>query len=239
MTLIRSLLFVFWLYGSMTVVGILWAPFSIFSRRVAITAGRAWANAMLFGARWIVGIRVVFEGLEHLPQGPVIVAAKHQAMLDTLVPFVLLNDPAIVLKEELLRAPIFGWYASRMGMIPVAREANAAALRALLKAARPAVEDGRQVFIFPEGTRRQPGESGDYKPGIAALYRELGVSVVPVALNTGLCWPAKGLIRTPGTVTIRFLPAIAPGLARGAFMTRLEATIDTESLALLANRSPA
>ncbi len=237
MNFLRSILFVIWLYGAMTLVGLVYWPSAMMSRRRALGAGRAWTRLTLFGARWIVGIKVVFEGLEKLPDGAVIVAAKHQAMLDTLVPFLLLRDPAIVLKEELLSAPIFGWYAARMGMIPVAREANAAALRALLKAARPAIEEGRQIFIFPEGTRRPPGSVGDYKPGVAALYRDLGVPVVPLALNSGLCWPARGMIRTPGTVTIRFLDPIPPGLARAEFMSRLEDTIDQACVALLPDRN--
>jgi 1-acyl-sn-glycerol-3-phosphate acyltransferase len=236
MTAIRSVLFVIWLYGAMTAVGIVYAPIACFSRKGALGAGRSWTRLMLFGARWIMGIRVIFKDRHKLPPGPVIVASKHQSMLDTLVPFLLLPDPAFVLKEELLKAPIFGWYAQRMGMIPVAREANAAALRALLKAARPAIEEGRQLFIFPEGTRRPPGEDGDYKPGVAALYKDLGVPVAPIALNSGLCWPAKGLIRKPGTVTIQFLEPIPPGLPRATFMTQLETTIDQASQALLSDR---
>jgi 1-acyl-sn-glycerol-3-phosphate acyltransferase len=239
MNLLRSLVFVAWLYGSMTMVGLIFAPVLLVSRRAGLGAGRSWTRATLWGARWIMGIKVVITGRERLPQGSFIAAAKHQSMLDTLMPFLLLDDPAIVMKEELLAAPIFGWYAKNLRMIPVAREANAAALRTLLRAARPAVEEGRQLWIFPEGTRRKPGERGDYKPGVAALYKDLGVPVAPIALDTGRCWPAKGLIRRPGVVTFAILDPIPPGLPRAEFMARLENTIDDASDALAAERPTA
>ena len=239
MNLLRSLVFVVWLYGSLAAVGLVYAPILLVSRRAALGAGRSWTRATLWGARWIMGIKVVITGKERLPSGSFIAAAKHQSMLDTLMPFLLLEDPAIVMKEELLAAPIFGWYAKNLGMIPVAREANAAALRTLLKAARPAIAEGRQLWIFPEGTRRKPGERGEYKPGVAALYKALGVPVAPIALDTGRCWPAKGLIRRPGVVTFAILDPIPAGLPRAEFMARLESTIDDASEALAAERPAA
>ncbi|MBU6405697.1 MAG: 1-acyl-sn-glycerol-3-phosphate acyltransferase [Alphaproteobacteria bacterium] len=238
MNLLRSIAFVLWLYGSMTLIGLVYAPVLLVSRRAGLGAGRAWAQATLWGARWIVGIRVAVTGRERLPQGSFIAAAKHQSMLDTLMPFLLLQDPAIVLKEELLAAPVFGWYAKNLRMIPVARDANAAALRTLLKAARPAVSEGRQIWIFPEGTRRKPGERGDYRPGVAALYKDLNVPVAPIALDTGRCWPASGLIRRPGVVTVTILDPIPPGLPRPEFMARLETAIDDASDALAAESPP-
>jgi 1-acyl-sn-glycerol-3-phosphate acyltransferase len=204
------------------------------SRKVELGAGRMWARMAIWGLRWIVGARVVFTGQEYAPKGAAIVAAKHQSMLDTLVPFLMFDAPAFVLKQELLNAPVLGWYAKTMGMIPIDREAHASALKKLLRAARPAKAAGRQIVIFPEGTRQDPGVNGDYKPGVAAIYRDLGVPCVPVALDTGRIWAAKGLIRRPGTTTIQILPPIPPGLSREDFMRTLEERIETASAALLA-----
>jgi 1-acyl-sn-glycerol-3-phosphate acyltransferase len=209
-------------------------PAALVWRRAATAAIVAWSHAALWGTQTIAGIKVRLEGQENIPHGAAIVAVKHQAMLDTIVPFVWLPSPILVLKQELLNAPLYGWFARRGGMIPVARDAHAAALKSMLRAARPHAEAGRQIVIFPEGTRKAPGDAPDYKPGVAALYRDLAKPVVPVALNTGLCWPAKGLIRRSGVVTVRFLPAIPPGLARAEFMRVLEDTIETASAALAA-----
>ena len=233
MILIRSVLYAVWLYFAMTFAGLVYLPRMLTTREVELGAGRLWTRMALWGLRWIVGARVVFTGLEHTPKGAAVVAAKHQSMLDTLVPFLMFDSPAFVLKQELLSAPVLGWYAKAMGMIPIDREAQASALKKLLRAARPAREAGRPIVIFPEGTRQKPGVAGDYKPGVAAIYRDLGVPCVPVALDTGRIWSAKGLIRRPGTATVQILAPIAPGLSREEFMRTLEERIETASNALL------
>jgi 1-acyl-sn-glycerol-3-phosphate acyltransferase len=231
-TLLRSILFAIWLYGAMVLAGLVYLPAALFTGKPPLGAGRLWTRWMLFGLRWIVGAKVVFKGLEHIPPGACIVAAKHQSMLDTLAPFLMFPAPAFVLKRELLNAPVLGWYAQSMGMIPLDRGGHATALKNLLRAARPAKEAGRQVIIFPEGTRQAPGETGEYKPGVAALYRDLAVPCVPVALDTGRVWSARGLIRRPGVTTIEVLEPIAPGLSREAFMRELETSIETATKAL-------
>jgi 1-acyl-sn-glycerol-3-phosphate acyltransferase len=238
MLLIRSVIFVLWLYASLAMVGLIFAPTLPFGRAGGMMACRSWARCILWGLRWIVGARVRFEGLDLIPPGPVLVASKHQAMLDTLMPFLMLKDPAIVLKRELVNAPVFGWYAVATGHIPVDREANATALRNLLKEARQRKAQGRQIFIYPEGTRTEPGAPPDYKPGVAALYRDLGVACVPMALDTGKIWPARGLIRRPGVVTIKALAPIEPGLSRDAFMTTLQDRIEGATNGLYEERAP-
>lgn len=234
MTLLRSLVFVVWLYGSMVAVGLFFAPGLLFGRASGMAACRSWARAILFGLRWIVGARVRFVGLEKIPEGPLLVACKHQAMIDTLMPFLVLKDPAIVLKRELVNAPVFGWYAVTTGHIPIDREANATALRSLMKTARVRRDQGRQIFIFPEGTRTAPHAPPDYKPGVAALYRDLGVPCTPIALDTGKVWSARGIIRRPGDVTIQVLDPIPPGLSREVFMATLQERIETATDALYA-----
>lgn len=233
MTRVRSILFLLWLYGTMIVLGAVCAPLTLMSRKNTFIAIRAWARATRWGLRWICGIRIVIDGLENVPKGPLLIAAKHQSMIDTILPALFLDDPAIVAKSELFDAPLFGWYLTRAGMYKLDRGGYATALKSMMRAARKAIAEGRQFIIFPEGTRQELQAPPDYKPGIAALYRDLNVACVPIALNTGMVWPAHGIMRFPGTATLRVLPAIAPGLSRDDFMRELETAIETESQNLL------
>lgn len=230
----RSLLFACWLYGLLTVLGFWFLPYTLIDGpKGAAMAHRAWTRATLWGLGWMVGARVVIEGRENLVKGPAIYAAKHQAMLDVMAPSLFLDNAAYVYKIELQKELMLGWFLGLAKMIPVARETQATALKAMLRAARTARDDGRPIFIFPEGTRQQLDAPPAYKPGVAAIYRDLGVPCVPIALNTGLVWKPKGIMRSPGVVTFKILPAIAPGLSRNEFMHELETRIETESQALL------
>jgi len=183
--------------------------------------------------RLICGIRVEYRGLENLPAGPLLVAAKHQCMFDTIGPVQVFADPAYVLRDSLLKLPVYGWYAVKAEMIPIDREGHAGALRKMLAAAKAAIAQSRQVVIFPEGTRLPAGEKVDYKPGVAALYRALGVPCALMATNSGEHWPPHGLVRTPGLIVYEFLEPIPPGLDRRAFMEVLEARLEAGSQALL------
>lgn len=232
MRLIRSLIFVVWLYGSMATLGVVMWPFVLADERHVWTALRVWTRTALWGLRWIVGATVEIVGREHLPQGAALIAMKHQAMLDTMVPALFVPNPVFVYKAELRNTPIMGSYLAR-NQIAVDRGGHAKALKSVVRGARQAVARGHQVVIFPEGTRQKLDAPPDYKPGIAAMYKDLNMPVTPVALNTGLVWPPKGLIRRPGRVTIKILPPIPAGLSREDFMARLEAAIESESQALL------
>jgi len=232
MTLLRSILFVIWLYGSMAAVGIVLWPFVLADDRHVWTALRSWGRATLWGLRWIVGARVSFEGLEHLPEGGALIAAKHQSMLDTIAPALFLPKPVFIYKRELGATPVMGAYL-RKNQIAVDRGGHATALKSIVRGAREAVAKGRQVLIFPEGTRPPLDAAPDYKPGIAAMYKDLNIPVTPIALNTGLIWNPKGLIRRPGRVVFKVLPPIPAGLSRDDFMRELEARIEGECQALL------
>lgn len=228
-----SLAFTGWLYGTMAVMGTVATPLLLFSRGRAWRVVRAWVRAVLWGARVFCGVRVEVRGREHIPTGGALVAAKHQSMLDTVAPLDLLPDAAFVLKRELMRLPFFGWWAAKLEMVPIDRAGGSTTLRAMVHSARDRLADGRQLLIFPEGTRQEPGASPDYKPGVAGLYRELATACTPVATNSGVYWPPHGILRFPGVVVYEFLPAIPPGLKRASFMAVLEDRIEDASTALL------
>ncbi len=233
MTRLRSLLFIAWLYVSMAFFGILFSPLLVLPWRASMAVIKMWAHSVLFGLRWICGVRVELRGGAYRPSGPALIAAKHQGMLDVIAPFTFLEAPCFVLKKELMYLPFFGWFAWKTQMIPVDRSAGASALKQMVNQARKRLADGRQILIFPEGTRTVPGSPGDYKPGVAALYRDLGHDCTPMATNSGQHWPAHGIDRTPGTVVFELLPAIAGGLKRPEFMRQLQDRIETASTALL------
>lgn len=233
MTTLRSLVFTLWLYLSMAVCAVGMSPALFMPHRYAMGVIRTWARMVLFGLHRIAGVRVEFRGLEHRPPGHALVAGKHQGMLDVVVPFALLDDPCIVMKKELRPLPFFGWFAWKTKMIAVDRSAHAKALKDMVRQARARRDEGRQIVIFPEGTRKTPGDAPDYKPGIAALYRDLDCPCWPLATNSGVHWPAHGFRRYPGVVVFEFLPPIPPGLKRAEFMAELENRLETASTALL------
>ncbi len=209
-------------------VPFLWAPMP---KRVRIAA--LWCRGTLWLLRRIVGLSHEVVGREHCPATPAIYAFKHQSAWETIAVCGLFSSFCIVLKQELMRLPMFGLHLKRMGFIGIDRSAGAAALKTMIRAAREVHADGRDIIMFPEGTRTPPGERRSYHPGIAALYRDLKVPVVPVALNSGVFWGRRKLFKRPGRITVRFLPPIAPGLRRQAFMAALEDSIQTATDALV------
>lgn len=229
MKALRSLLYALFLYMSMSLIGLAYLPAVLIAgRKPAAQASHLWARVALWGVSAICGLRYQVRGLENLPnRGPILVACKHQSMWETLFFMTIFNEPAIVLKKELLAKPIYGWYARLMEMIHVDREDGPSAIRELGRQARAALEKGRPIVIFPEGTRRMPGAAPDYKPGVALLYRQLNIPCIPAALNSGLFWAANGFSRSPGVVTLEFLPAILPGLERKIFMAEIENRIES------------
>lgn len=204
-------------------------------RRVwAIRLLQAWGWVTIWMLRVIVGTRLELRGTANIPPGPLLVASKHQSAWDTIALPCLFDDPAMVLKKELTYIPLYGWFCLKFGMIPVDRGAGPSALRRLAQRARRAADMGRQIVIFPEGTRRAPGAEPAYKPGAALLYGELGLPCLPVALNSGLFWPRRSARRHPGTIVVEFLPPIPPGLPRREFHARLQRDIEQASARLVA-----
>lgn len=233
MLTLRSLLFTAWLYLSMPIFAIGLSPALLMPHRFAMGVVKLWAKAALFGLRWIAGVRIEVRGLENRPSGAALVASKHQGMLDVVALLALLPDACFVMKKELMPLPFFGWFAWKTGMIAVDRAGHAKALKDMTRQARRRLSEGRQIVIFPEGTRNDPGVPGDYKPGVAAIYRDLEGPCWPVATNSGVHWPAHGFRRYPGVVVFEFLEPIPAQLKRGAMMALLESRIESASLALL------
>ena len=229
MTFLRSLLFMFWFLAITTILSLVFLPVLLLPRVATIWLARVWSRGTFFGLKLLAGIDWEIRGTP--PTGPVLVAAKHMSMWDTLALYLALDAPGIVLKRELLRIPFYGWFLWKATAIPIDRAAGASALRKMGAAARAELAEGRPILIFPEGTRKTPGAPPDYKPGVAGLYGMLDVACVPVALNSGAYW--TGFIKRPGTIVLEFLPAIPPGLKRRDFMTALEMRIETATTALL------
>lgn len=233
MILVRSLVFVALFYVWSVLCVLVMIPIALGPRRWMIACVRTWARGFVAFMEPICGIRVEVRGREHMPTGAALVAAKHQCMFDALGTMAIYPDACFVTKKELFAIPFFGWYARRAGMIPVDRSGHSKALRQMVADARERMAEARQLVIFPEGHRMPPGETGTYQPGVAALYRELGLPCTPVATNSGTHWPAHGFIRRPGTIVYEFLPPIPAGLHRGAFMRELQERIEPASRALL------
>ena len=229
----RSHLFNAAFYANLILWLVLSLPLFLMPRKAFIRVAQAWARTSLWLLRVLAGTRVEFRGLERIPPGGLLVAAKHQSLWETFALFVILDDPAFIMKRELMWIPLFGWYAWGSGMVPVDRRAGAGALVEMNRRARAEVARGRQVIIFPEGTRRPAGAGPAYKFGVAHLYRTLGVPCLPVALNSGLFWPRRRFIRRPGTIVAECLEPIRPGLDRDAFFRELQARIEGASDRLL------
>ncbi|TVV69639.1 lysophospholipid acyltransferase family protein [Sphingomonas solaris] len=223
MARLRNVLFALAFYPGSLVLVVLALVIARRGARMRAHAKR-WARFHYWCARHLLGIETRVEG--RLPEGPALIAAKHQSMFETFELIRVLEEPAVVLKQELTEIPLWGRVAQSYGAIPVDREGSATALRIMLRAARRVVADGRAILIFPEGTRVAPGEQPPLRPGFAGLYRVTGLPVVPLALDSGLLWPRKGLKRA-GVITFRFGPPIPPGLPRDEIEALVHAAINT------------
>jgi 1-acyl-sn-glycerol-3-phosphate acyltransferase len=237
-TVLRSVLFNLAFYAWTALLGIAALPMVLAPRAAVMGLGRWWSRTVLELARLIAGIDYELRGAEHLPHAPAILAMKHQSAWDTIAVPALFGDVAIVVKRELLWIPCYGWYARKAGMIPVDRGAGAAALRGMLGRARAVVAEGRPIVIFPEGTRTAVGAKRAYHPGVAALYTQLGLPVVPIAVNSGLFWPRRSFLKRPGRIVVEALPPLPPGLERRTFIAELQSGIETATERLVAEASP-
>ena len=208
----------------------LYLPLMLGSRRFFWGCCLSWCRSCIWLIRVLLGINYEIRGLEHLKGEPIIIASKHQSAWETLVFNTIILDCAYVVKRELLWVPFFGWFLSRLGMIGIDRNRGAFALKRLVADCKERLKSGRSIIIFPQGTRTPPGAEQPYLPGTAALYNQCNVPVVPTALNSGIFWPRRTLLKRPGTVIVEFLPPIIPGMDRREFSKHLEAEIETATI---------
>ena len=234
MLALRSLAFNVAFYLNLALWMIVCLPAFLLPRRLFLGVPRGWASTSLWLLRWIAGTRLEVRGRENIPHGGLLVASKHQSLWETFALYTLFDDPAFIHKRELAWIPFFGWYLWKTGMVSVDRRAGSLALVEMNRRARQEVARGRQILLFPEGTRRAPGAPPAYKFGIAHIYANLGVPCLPVALNSGLFWPRRRFLRRPGTIIVEFMEPIPPGLPREKFLRELQARIESSSDRLLA-----
>lgn len=234
LTLIRSLAFAAAFYAATGLFLVLGSPLLLGPRRWAMAGLKLHGQTCVWLLRVIAGTSIEVRGREHLPAGACLVAAKHQSAWDTFALIPLFRDPAVVLKSELTYIPIYGSFCRKFEHIIISRERAAVALKAMLATARARAAEGREIVIFPEGTRSPPGAPPDYKPGIVALYETLELPCIPLALNSGLYWPRRSLMRYPGTIVVEFLEPIPPSLDRRTFRNLLETRIEEASRRLIA-----
>ncbi|AJY47495.1 lysophospholipid acyltransferase family protein [Martelella endophytica] len=235
MTALRSVAFNIAFYLGTAVMMIVMSPYYFLaSRKNAYrVVVQGWGRFVNSQMRLWAGATFEIEGLENLPQGAAIIAPKHQSAWDTIMLLPSVPDSVFMLKRELIQMPLFGWYLKKQRQIAVDRAATGRAMAEAIQATKAEVETGRQLIIFPEGTRRPPGAAADYKRGIQRLYRDLGVPVVPVVMHPGLFWPRGKFRRQRGHFKVRVLPPIAPGMEPRAFFDELVQTMERESDRLL------
>jgi 1-acyl-sn-glycerol-3-phosphate acyltransferase len=232
--LVRSLLFNALFYANLLVHGLFALPTLLLPPRFTLAFIRSFAATSLWLLRVICGVAVEWRGLDRIPQGACIIACKHQSAWETLSLYTVMRDPTYILKRELMWLPFYGWYAWKSGLIPVDRSAGMAALSRMTRAAQRELKRGRQIVIFPEGTRQAPGAAPDYKPGAVFLYSKADVPCVPMALNSGLYWPRRSTRRVPGTIIVEALEPIPPGLDRPTFAAKLENVLEEATARLVA-----
>ena len=223
---LRSLVYNVLFYVVLVLFLIAAIPTFVMPRWAILTVARWWAVSSIFLMRVICNTKVDYRGLEKIPKGPLIVASKHQSMWETFALLQFFEQPLFILKRELKWIPFFGWYLSKADMIDVERSAGARALRNMTRRAGVEVRNGRQLVIFPEGTRRPVDAPPHYKHGVSQIYRDSGVACLPVALNSGLFWPRRTFMRYPGTLVVEFLDPLPPGLSRDDFIARISTSIE-------------
>ena len=231
-----SLVFVLQMYLAMAVIGLIYLPYALINRDGAVAACHAFCAWVRFSLRLICGLRTEVRG--EVPQGEVLIAPKHQSFLDIILIYGALPRAKFIMKAELRFAPILGWYALRIGCVPVNRGKRGAAITQMMTDVKSGLARPGQMIIYPQGTRVAPGESRPYKIGTAALYSQLGQPCVPIGTNVGLFWPKRGILRLRGLGVVEFLPAIPPGLPNGEFMALLESQVETCSNKLMVEAGP-
>ena len=232
---IRALLFNVVFYGGTAVLCFAYIPTLVLPRPVFMVFIRFYFHWVAWAEKYVLGLKYEVRGWENVPKnGAFLIAAKHQSAYETMKFHVLFKDPAIILKRELLRIPLWGWMAAKARMIAIDRTDGKSALQTILENAKPVVESGRPIVIFPQGTRVPVGAYKPYKFGITRMYEHFDIPILPMAINAGVYWKKKAFIKRPGTVVFEFLPPIMPGQDPKKVLATLEKDIESHSDALVA-----
>jgi len=234
MIAIRSFIFNILFFGISSLFCIVMALSLALPRTILSHGFRYWMVLTMAILKAVVGLNIEVRGRENIPTGAALIISKHQSAWDTGIFFMLLDDPSYVLKKQLLNIPFYGWMLRKGEMVAIDRDGGASALKQMVRDSRAIIDKGRPLVIFPEGTRSAAGDKLPYHPGVAAIYKQTEVPVVPVALNSGLFWGRRSFAKKPGTIIIEFLPAIDQGLDRKSFMAALETRIEGATNLLLA-----
>lgn len=229
---ILSFVFIVQMYLSMFILAIWWTPIVLFRKNAAFDAVHSYCRWVRASAAVLVGLRSEIRG--EVPQDEVIIAAKHQSFFDIIMIVSVLPRPKFIMKKELLRAPIVGWYAKRIGCVPVDRGKRSEAMKKMVADAKAGAAEPGQLIIYPQGTRVAAGARKSYKVGVGVLYTELGQDCVPAATNVGVFWPRHGILRKPGLAVVEFLPRIPAGASVETFMGRIEPLVEGASDRLMA-----
>lgn len=232
----RMRLFTVLVYPAFFLWMLIGSPFLLLPRRALIRMMSVWGKVFIGFCRVFAGLKLEIRGREHLPEGPVLIAAKHQSAWETLALLGLFDDPCFVMKQELQKIPLMGQYIIRSHQIPLNRQGGPSDMKKLIKMAKTEVHagQGRQIILFPEGTRRPVDAPPEYRNGISMIYAMLDVACVPLAHNAGLFWPNGYTPSRTGTIIVEFLPAIPAGMPRDAFQQMIEQQLETASSRLVA-----
>lgn len=229
---ILSLAFIIQMYAMMALMAVFFTPWALVNRAGAFAGVQTYCRWVRFTARWMVGLRSEVRG--QVPDAEVLVAAKHQSFFDIIMLVSVLPRPKFIMKAELKWAPILGWYALRIGCVPVNRGKRGQAIRQMVADVAAGAALPGQLIIYPQGTRIAPGVKAPYKVGTGVLYEQLGQPMVPVAVNVGVFWPRHGIRRKPGLAVVEFLPVIAAGRPMAEAVAEMERVIEVASDRLMA-----
>ncbi len=229
---LMSLIFIGQMYLSMAVLAVFWTPIVLFRREAAFDAVHSYTRWVRWSAAVLVGLKSEIRG--EVPQDEVLIASKHQSFFDIIMIVSAVPRPKFIMKKELLWAPILGWYATRIGCVPVDRGRRSQAMAEMVANVKAGRQKAGQLIIYPQGTRVAAGATKPYKIGVGVLYGELGQDCVPAATNVGVFWPRHGLLRKPGLAVVEFLPRIPAGQPIESFMATIEPVIEGASNRLMA-----
>jgi 1-acyl-sn-glycerol-3-phosphate acyltransferase len=229
---LTSLIFIIQMYVMMVVLALIYVIPAMISRNGALAGIHAYCHWVRFSARVLCGLKSEIRG--EVPTGEVLIAAKHQSFFDIIVICSITPRPRFIMKKELKWAPILGWFALRIGCVPVDRGKKGRAIAEMKQAVANNPAGPGQLIIYPQGTRVAPEVVMPYKVGAGLLYQQLAQPCVPAATNVGVFWPRHGILRKPGLAVVEFLPVIAPGLGVAEFTATLERVVETNSDRLMA-----